>query len=381
VVRRLIVDSLRYWVSECHIDGFRFDLAGIFSRTADGSIDRQQPPIIEEITSDPLLANARLIAEPYDLNSFELGRSFPGHTWLQWNASFRDTVRRFVRGDNGTISDLMTRLYGSELDLFPANRESANHAYQSVNFVDCHDGFCLYDLVSYNAKHNQANGAGHEGGTDDNLSNNCGSEGDVAPPSVSVLSLRKLRIKGFFALLMLSNGTPMFVMGDEVLRTQGGNNNAYNQDNATSWLNWSLLAQNADVYRFFKLMIAFRKAHPSLARSRFGGSDITWYGVQGNPDQGFTSHTLAFCLSDPEGFGAPSGPGNGHAGPSIYVLANFYDQPLTFDIQQGTAGSWRRVIDTSLATPNDVADPGTEPVLAGLTYTANAQSVVVLVSS
>jgi glycogen operon protein len=375
----LVVDSLRYWVSECHIDGFRFDLAGIFSRTADGSIDRQQPPIIEEIVSDPLLANVRLVAEPYDLNSFELGRSFPGHTWLQWNASFRDTVRRFVRGDNGTISDLMTRLYGSELDLFPADRENANHAYQSVNFVDCHDGFCLYDLVSYNDKHNQANGPGHEGGIDDNLSNNCGFEGDVAP--ASVLALRKLRIKGFFALLMLSNGTPMFAMGDEVLRTQGGNNNAYNQDNATSWLNWSLRGQNADVYRFFKLMIAFRKAHPSLARSRFWGSDITWYGVQGNPDQGFTSHTLAFCLRDPEGFGAPTGPGGGHAGPSIYALANFYGQPLTFEIQQGSAGSWRRVIDTSLASPNDVADPGTEPVLGGLSYAVNAQSVVVLVSS
>jgi glycogen operon protein len=298
---------------------------------------------------------------------------------LQWNASFRDTVRRFVRGDNGTISDLMTRLYGSELDLFPADRENANHAYQSVNFVDCHDGFCLYDLVSYNDKHNQANGPGHEGGIDDNLSNNCGFEGDVAP--ASVLALRKLRIKGFFALLMLSNGTPMFAMGDEVLRTQGGNNNAYNQDNATSWLNWSLRGQNADVYRFFRLMIAFRKAHPSLARSRFWGSDITWYGVQGNPDQGLTSHTLAFCLRDPEGFGAPTGPGGGHAGPSIYALANFYGQPLTFEIQQGSAGSWRRVIDTSLASPNDVADPGTEPVLGGLSYAVNAQSVVVLVSS
>ncbi|MES1178066.1 MAG: isoamylase [Myxococcales bacterium] len=379
VVRRLIVDSLRYWVSECHIDGFRFDLAGIFSRTADGSIDREQPPIIEEINSDPLLANTRLIAEPYDLKSYELGRSFPGHTWLQWNASFRDTVRRFVRGDNDTISDLMTRLYGSELDLFPADLGNANHAYQSVNFVDCHDGFCLYDLVSYDSKHNQANGAGHEGGVDDNLSNNCGFEGDVAPPDV--LSLRKLRIKGFFALLMLANGTPMFVMGDELLRSQGGNNNAYNQDNQTSWLNWDLLAKNADMYRFFKALIAFRKAHPSLARSRFWGSDITWYGVQGNPDQGFTSHTLAFCLNDPQGFGSPSGPGNGHAGPSLYVLANFYEKPLSFDIQQGSAGSWRRVIDTSLASPDDVADPGTEPVLGSLSYVVNAQSVVVLVSS
>jgi len=377
VVRRLVLDSLRYWVSECHIDGFRFDLAGIFSRNANGDIDREQTPIIEEITSDPVLKDVRLIAEPYDLNSYELGRSFPGHTFLQWNASFRDTVRRFVRGDNGTISDLMTRLYGSELDLFPADLVNANHAYQSVNFVDCHDGFCLYDLVSYDDKHNQANGPGHEGGLDNNLSDNCGFEGDPAPPDVR--ALRRLRIKGFFALLMLANGTPMFVMGDEVLRTQGGNNNAYNQDNGTSWLDWSLAQQNSDIFRFFKLMIAFRCAHPSLARSRFWGSDITWYGVQGDPDQGFTSHTLAFCLSDPQGFGAAAG--LGQAGPAIYVMANFYSRPLAFDIQQGSPGSWQRAVDTSLASPEDIADPGTGPTIAGTTYTVNPQSVVVLISN
>jgi glycogen operon protein len=378
-VRRLVVDSLRYWVSECHVDGFRFDLAGIFSRADDGSIDTSQPPIISEIISDPLLQDSRLIAEPYDLTSFELGRSFPGHTFLQWNGDFRDTIRKFVRGDDGTISDLMTRLYGSELDLFPADAEDASHAYQSVNFVDCHDGFCLYDVVSYDTKHNEANGPGHEGGTDDNLSNNCGVEGD-AGVTPDILALRRLRVKGFFALLLVANGTPMFVMGDEFLRTQGGNNNPYNQDNETSWVDWNFLTRNSDIYGFVKGMIAFRKAHPSLGRSRFWGSDVTWYGVQGNPDQSFTSHTLAFCLADPGGFGSKGGPSTG-PGPSIYVMANFYTQDLAFDLQQGPPGSWRRAIDTSLASPQDVSDPGNEPAVPGASYLVKAQSVVVLVSA
>jgi glycogen operon protein len=173
----------------------------------------------------------------------------------------------------------------------------------------------------------------------------------------------------------------MFVMGDEFLRTQGGNNNPYNQDNQTSWVDWALLATNADMYRFVKGMIAFRKAHPSLARSRFWSSDVTWYGVHGSPDQGLTSHTLAFCLADPQGFGAAAGPAAGEAGPSLYAMANFYTQDLAFDLQQSVPGGWRLAIDTSLASPDDVTVPGSEPAVPGTSYLVKAQSVVVLVSA
>ena len=380
VMRRLILDSLRFWVKECHVDGFRFDLAGIFSRNDDGSVNLADPPIVAEITRDPDFAGIRLIAEPYDLGSFELGRQFPGVTWQQWNGDFRDTIRQFVRGDNGVIGAVMTRLYGSEWDLFPDDLPNACHPYQSVNFVDCHDGFCLYDLVSYDAPHNEANGPGHEGGTAQNFSDNCGFEGDGGAPA-PVLALRRQRVKGFVTLLLLANGTPMFVAGDEFLRTQGGNNNPYNQDNATSYLDWDLQAANPDIFRFFQKTIAFRKAHPTLGRSRFWREDITWYGVQGNPDQGFTSHTLAFCLRDPQGFGAPGGPGAGQAGPSLYAMMNFYTQDLTFQIQEGQAGDWHRVVDTSLASPNDILEAGQTVPVPGLSYPVKAQSVVVLTTA
>jgi glycogen operon protein len=378
-VRRLVVDSLRYWVTECHIDGFRFDLAGIFSLNPDGSIDPSQAPIIGDITSDPVLANVRLIAEPYDTLTFELGRSFPGGTWSQWNTNFRDTVRQFIIGDNGIVSTLMTRIYGSALDFFPEDPTDACHPYQSINFVDCHDGFTLYDLVSYNESHNEANGPGLGGGTTQNFSSNCGIEGDTGA-APAILSLRKLRIKGMLTILLLSNGLPMFVMGDEFMRTQLGNNNPYNQDNTTSWIDWSLLTLNADIYTFFKGMIAFRKSHPSLGRSRFWDSDITYYGVNGSPDQSFTSHTLAFCLNDPQGFGAPAGPTGGVAGPSIYAIMNFFTQDLVFDIQQGSAGGWKVAVDTSLSSPNDIPEPSTEMIVSSLQYTVKAQSVVVLIT-
>ena len=185
-------------------------------------------------------------------------------------------------------------------------------------------------------------------------------------------------MKCFFTLLMLANGTPMFVAGDEFLRTQGGNNNPYNQDNAMSYLDWDLLTANPDIFRFVQKMIAFRKTHPTLGRSRFWREDITWYGIQGNPDQGFSSHTLAFCLRDSQGLGAAGGPDAGQTGPSLYALINFYTQDLTFQIQEGQEGDWRRVVDTSLASPDDFRELGQETVVAGLSYTVKAQSVVVL---
>ena len=264
-VRKMVMDSLRYWKKEMHVDGFRFDLASVFSRNADGSLNWGHAPIFAEIAGDPELGPLRLIAEPWDAGAYQLGRGFPGIAWLQWNGRFRDDVRRFMKGDAGMVPDLMRRIYGSD-DFFPDNRNDAYHAYQSVNYVTSHDGFTLYDLVSYNEKHNWANGQNNQDGMNENYSWNCGHEGDQGAPA-EVLALRRKQVKNFFCVLMLSNGTPMFRAGDEFLNTQFGNNNPYNQDNITGWLDWSQLEQNQDVFRFFKSMIDFRRTPPD-ARSQ-----------------------------------------------------------------------------------------------------------------
>jgi isoamylase len=366
IVRKMILDSMRYWVTEMHVDGFRFDLASVFTRNDDGSLNLKDPPILSEINADPAFAGIRLIAEAWDVSTDELGRSFPGFFWLQWNGQFRDDVRSFVKGDEGKVGALMTRIYGSD-DLFPDTLSNVYHPYQSVNYVTSHDGFCLYDLVAYNQKHNEANGNNNTDGTDDNLSWNCGWEGDVgAPPEV--LELRQRQIKNFCSILFLSNGSPMFCAGDEFMRTQGGNNNPYNQDNETTWVDWDLLNKNQGVYRFFQRMIAFRKSHPSLGRSRFWREDVRWYGTGGATDLTPESHTLAFCLH-----------GASQNDQDIYVMINAYWQDLTFTIQEGDPSDWKRVVDTSLPFPNDFSDaPAPIPSLA---YPVKARSVVVLVRS
>ena len=265
------------------------------------------------------------------------------------------------------VSSVMTRLYGSD-DIFPDQVTHAYHAYQSVNFVTSHDGFCMYDLVSYERKHNEANGEGNTDGTDDNLSWNCGWEGDVGVPA-EVLDLRKRQIKNLWCLVMLSNGTPMFVAGDEFMRTQNGNNNPYNQDNETSWIDWSLLEKNRDLTRFFKRMIAFRKAHPSLCRSRFWREDVSWYGQGAQVDQSATSKSLAFLLR-----------GASERDSDVYVMINAFRTDLTFIVQREPAIAWRRVVDTSLPSPNDISELGCEPAIADLVYLVRAQSIVVLVA-
>jgi isoamylase len=310
-VRKMIIDSLRLWARDMDIDGFRFDLASIFSRNYDGSINLEDPPLISEITGGAEWAGVRLIAEPCDPASYELGRSSPGLSWSQWNGKFRDDVRAFVKGDTGKVGDFMSRLYGSS-DLFPDHLDNAYHASQTVNYVTSHDGFCLYDLVAYNHKHNLANGQNNHDGTDNNLSWNCGWEGDQGVPA-QVMQLRKQQIKNFVTILMVSHGTPMFCAGDEFMNTQHGNNNPWNQDNETTWLDWDLLTKNSDIFRFFKGMIAFRKAHPSLGRSWFWREDVSWYGVDGQVDLGDWSHTVAFCLH-----GASQGDCD------IYVMINAY---------------------------------------------------------
>jgi isoamylase len=309
------------------------------------------------------LCRLALIAEPWDIGAYQLGRGFPGTTWLQWNAAFRDDLRRFVRGDAGMVPTLMRRIYGSD-DLFPDSRPDAYHAFQTVNFVDCHDGFTLNDLVSYNQKHNCENGHNNLDGVDANYSWNCGHEGGEGAPA-EVLELRRRQVKNFFCLLMLSNGIPMFRAGDEFLNTQFGNNNPYNQDNEISWLDWSLLERNQDVFRFFKNMIAFRKSHPSLCRSRFWREDISWYGVGPDVDLSPYSRSLAYCLH-----------GTSQADDDIYVMINAYWETLQFEIQEGKPEQWLRIVDTSLPSPDDFSEPGL-PLLRS-TYEVGPRCVVVL---
>jgi isoamylase len=264
------------------------------------------------------------------------------------------------------VPALMRRLYGSD-DLFPGTAEDAYRPQQSVNFVACHDGFSLHDLVAYNTKHNHANGHGNRDGTDDHHSWNCGFEGEAGAPA-DVLALRRRQAKNLCCLLMLANGTPMFCAGDEFLNTQQGNNNPYNQDNDTTWLDWDRLARQQEVFRFFREMIAFRQRHPSIARRRFWRNDVRWYGVNGAVDMSPSSHTLAYCLR-----------GASEQDDDLYVMINAYWEPLDFQVQEGAAGSWRRAVDTSLPSPDDIAGMGSEPAVGGLRYTVGPRSVVVLV--
>jgi isoamylase len=353
-VRQLITDSLRYWAYTLDVDGFRFDLASILTRDENGAISLD-PPVISEISGDPRLSTLRLIAEAWDPAAYELGRGFPGLTWRQWNGKFRDGVRSFVKGDMATVPDLMTRLYGSS-DLFYDDTLTQYRPCQSVNFVDCHDGLCLYDLVAYD--------------NDGQHSWNCISPGD-SESSPSVAALRKQQVKNFCTLLMLSNGTPMFCAGDEFMNTQGGNDNPYNIDDPTVWLNWDRLVANQDIFRFFKGMIAFRKAHPSVGRSTFwdqqNPTDLQWYGVGPSTDQSDSSHSLAYSLK-----GASVGDAD------LYVMINAYWDALPFAIQEGQASDWRVAVDTSRQSPNDIFAPGNEPTIASLTYTVQSRSIVVL---
>jgi isoamylase len=365
-VRKMIMDSVRHWAQDMGVDGLRFDLASIFTRNADGSINLAEAPLLSDMASDPGLAGLRLIAEPWDAaGAYQLGRAFPGVMACQWNGRFRDDVRRFVRGDPGMVPLLMRRLYGSD-DLFPDDRMHAYRLHQSVNYIASHDGFTLYDLVAYNVKRNRANGHGNTDGADENFSWNCGWEGDDDAPA-QVARLRRQQLKNFCCLLLLANGTPMFRAGDEFMQTQAGNNNPYNQDNETAWLDWRRLHANADVFRFFRLMIAFRKAHPSLARSRFWREDVRWYGVGPEPDLSYGSRSLAFALH-----------GASQQDDDLYVMINAYSEDLDFQVQEGTTAEWRRVVDTSLESPLDFLEAGGESPLQSLHYRVAARAVAVL---
>ncbi|MDE3195215.1 MAG: glycogen-debranching protein, partial [Acidobacteriota bacterium] len=367
-VRALILESLRFWMNQMHVDGFRFDLASIFTRRSDGSVDLDNPPLIADIGLLASRNQTRLVAEAWDIGSYLLGQAFPGINWRQWNGKFRDDVRDFVRGVPGRVGALMQRLYGSD-DLFPDDLENSYRPFQSVNFITAHDGFCLYDLVSCNIKHNEANGHRNTDGSDDNRSWNCGYEGaEGAPPQVA--KLRRRQVKNFVALLMLANGAPMICAGDEFLTTRKGNNNPYNQDNELNYLDWDLLETNRDIFRFFRLMIAFRKAHPSIARSDYWRDDVRWYGRGPAADLSPQGQTLAYCLH-----------GASVEDADIYVMINAAPQELAFQIQEGGAGDWLLVADTAKPSPDDICEAGNERAVESLTYPVGGRGVVVLMSA
>jgi glycogen operon protein len=361
-VRKMILDSMRWWVRELGVDGFRFDLASVFARRQDGSINVEDPPIFGEIAGDPDFDGVRMIAEPWDAaGAYALGRGFPGVAWLQWNSRFRDDVRRFVRGDASTTGALMQRLYGSD-DLFPDDRIDAYHAYQSVNYVTCHDGYTLWDLVSYTRKRNQANGHDNQDGPAESWSSNGGWEGDDGAPA-EVIAARVRRAKMFVALLLLANGTPMLRAGDELLHTQRGNDNPYNQDNETSWLDWRGRDRQPGFWRFVQQMIALRKRHPSIARSRFWRDDVRWFGPGGVVDLART--LVAYGLR-----GASQGDSD------LYVMINGGGEATPFVVQEPD-GHWQVLVDTARPSPEDI-ELDRPRALAHPSYPVEARSVVVL---
>jgi isoamylase len=369
VVRRLILDSLRYWVEAMHVDGFRFDLASILTRDASGQ-PLPHPPVLWDIESDPALAGTKLIAEAWDAAGLYQVGSFIGDSWKEWNGRFRDDVRAFFRAEPHSVRQMADRLVGSPEIYGHEERE----AEQSINFVTCHDGFTLNDLVSYERKHNEANGEDNRDGADDNRSWNCGVEGPTDDPAVE--ALRNRQVKNFLTATMLSLGIPMIGMGDEARRTQGGNNNAYCQDNEISWLDWTLVAKHADVHRFVTLLNA-RRLLRDVEHERWRVSlnqlirqaTKMWHGVKpGQPDWGEHSHSLAFAAELEQD------------GLSVYMILNAYWEPLQFELPpvRDGSGPWRRWIDTSLESPQDIVPWQTAPRLSGQTYRAGPRSVVVL---
>lgn len=370
-VRRMIVDSLHFWVKHMHVDGFRFDLASILSRDHLGK-PFENPSIIWDIDTDPVLAGTKLIAEAWDAGGlYQVGR-FMGDRWKEWNGRFRDDVRSFLRGDDNAVQNVGHRMIGSP-DVF-GHRE--REPEQGVNFVTCHDGFTLNDLVSYNAKHNEQNGENNRDGSDHNVSFNGGVEGPSDNPALE--QFREQQIKNFFCFPLLSIGVPMILMGDEVRRTQEGNNNAYCVDSELTWFDWSLVGKNAGLLRFVKQLIKLRKLeyHEATRLPFLSLNDILkegviqWHGVKlNNPDWSHASHSLSInWISRNE-------KSLGHA------IANAYHQPLEFELPKVPVGQnrqWRLLIDTAKPSPDDINLPEEAPDYAGNTYWVKPHSVVVL---
>jgi isoamylase len=371
IVRRMIVDSLRYWVEVMHVDGFRFDLASILSRDASGQ-PMPNPPVLWDIESDPVLAGTKLIAEAWDAAGLYQVGSFVGDSWKEWNGRFRDDARSFFRGEEASVVRFADRLIGSPEIYGHEQREPE----QSVNFVTCHDGFTLNDLVSYEQKHNEPNGANNRDGTDDNRSWNCGVEGPTDDPAIE--RLRNRQVKNFLTVTMLSLGVPMILMGDEVRRTQRGNNNDYCHDDETNWFDWALLAKHADVHRFVTLL-AERRLLRGVEHERkrmtlthmIREANKAWHGVKLNqPDWRDCSHSLALTVEIR------------NEKILLHLILNAYWEPLDFALPPlpplNEGNPWRRWIDTALASPDDIVQWQTAVPLSGYSYRADARSVVVL---
>ena len=373
ITSKLVFDCLCYWVNELHVDGFRFDLASVLTRAPDGAV-MQYPPVVALAELADQLGETKLIAEAWDAAGlYQLG-AFPGRRWSEWNGRFRDDVRRFVRGDPGLVGAVATRIAGSS-DLYQSSRRPP---LASVNFITCHDGFTLKDLVSYNAKHNEANGEQNRDGSNDNLSWNCGVEGETDDRAIE--ALRQRQIRNLAVILLVSQGVPMILAGDEAGRTQQGNNNAWCQPNEISWLNWERVAANEPLRRFWKLLIDFRKSHRTLRRDRFfdgtrnerGVPDVQWHGcLIGAPGwSDGSSRVLSFTLGGFEG------------DPDLHVILNMDEQSLDFELPAVEARGWRRAFDTALPAPDDASEPGAEPRVADdRVYRAGGRSAAVLVSA
>ena len=370
IVRRMIVDSLRYWVEEMHVDGFRFDLASILARDQSGQV-MASPPVLWDIETDPSMAGVKFIAEAWDAAGLYQVGSFIGDSWKEWNGRFRDDARSFFRGEEGSLARFADRFVGSPEIYGHELREPE----QSVNFVTCHDGFTLNDLVAYNGKHNEANGENNRDGADDNRSWNCGVEGPTDDPGVE--KLRNRQVKNFLTVTLLSVGLPMILMGDEVRRTQGGNNNTYCLDNELNWFDWSLVAKHADVHRFVTLLNERRILRDAEhERQRMSLTQLlqqankSWHGVKpGQPDWSQHSHSIAVSAE------------LRNERLLFYLILNAYWEPLHFElppVSNGSANQWRRWIDTALDSPLDIVPWQTAPSISGHSYRAEARSVVVL---
>jgi glycogen operon protein len=367
VVRRMIIDSLHFWVTEMHVDGFRFDLASILTRDESG-VPLANPPVLWDIETSPILAGTKLIAEAWDAAGLYQVGSFIGESWKEWNGRFRDDGRDFFRGAEGSTARFADRLIGSPEIFGHEEREPE----QSVNFVTCHDGFTLNDLVSYDRKHNEANGEENRDGADDNRSWNCGAEGPTDDPVVE--KLRNRQVKNFLTVTLLSVGMPMILMGDEVRRTQRGNNNAYCQDNEISWFDWERVEKHADVLRFATLLIERRLLRDvEHERQRLSLNHLlrqakcSWHGVKlHQPDWSVHSHSIAFTAELQ------------NDGMLLHLILNAYWEPLDFELPRRSKGAWRRWIDTALSSPQDIVHWREAPSVPAENYRAEARSVVVL---
>ncbi len=371
LVEKLILECLEFWVRDMHVDGFRFDEASILARNEDGD-PIPHPPVLWHIELSETLADTKIIAEAWDAAGLYQIGYFPGYRWAEWNGRYRDDLRRFVRGDPGLVGVVASRIAGSA-DIYGS---SGHLPLNSLNFITCHDGFTLNDLVTYSAKHNEANGEGNRDGIADNLSANNGIEGPT--DDAACILLRERQGKNFATILLLSQGVPMLLGGDEVQRTQQGNNNAYCQDNAISWFDWTLPEKHPTMLRFFKQVIAFRKRHTTLQRSQYltgatmarGLKDIDWHGCWLHCPGWFdpTSCVLAFTLGGTEDAA------------DLHVMLNMDGKDLSFDIPPVGGRVWLRAIDTSLPSPADIANPGQELLVTTATYRVSSHSVVVLIS-